>query len=495
MQAIEILSKISPLEVKIEAYKRKMFDFITVQEDKKHAKQEEALQILTDTKTEEFLYGGAAGGAKSWTGCSWLLFNCLAYPETKWFIGREELKRITESTLISFFKAAKTYNVQSFTYNGQKNFIQFKNGSRIDLLELRYKPSDPLFERFGSTDYTGGWIEEGGEIDFGAYEVLRTRIGRHYNDQYEILAKLFITCNPKKNWLYAHFYKPFKGGTLPKSKKFLQAFVQDNPFIESGYIDRLKGTYDKVKKERLLKGNWEYDDDPDTLCAYDDIAAIFDNDHAQAGKIYLTADVARLGSDRAIILVWSGWIVVDYAVFNLSLITDIQDKIQFFRITYGIPKKNCLADADGIGGGVVDNCDIEGFVNNATPVKIETPAGYSYREDDEKSQTKREQPNYNNYQTQCGYYLVEKIKAHDLWFKADIKQEYKEQIADELGQLKSWKIDDDKKIYLLPKKEIKKNIGRSPDWRDALLMRAHFDLRPKKQRYVVTKNSKELGLF
>ena len=88
-----------------------------------------------------------------------------------------------------------------------------------------------------------------------------------------------------------------------------------------------------------------------------------------------------------------------------------------------------------------------------------------------------------------------KIKAHDLWFKADIKQEYKEQIADELGQLKSWKIDDDKKIYLLPKKEIKKNIGRSPDWRDALLMRAHFDLRPKKQRYVVTKNSKELGLF
>ena len=262
MQAIEILSKISPLEVKIEAYKRKMFDFITVQEDKKHAKQEEALQILTDTKTEEFLYGGAAGGAKSWTGCSWLLFNCLAYPETKWFIGREELKRITESTLISFFKAAKTYNVQSFTYNGQKNFIQFKNGSRIDLLELRYKPSDPLFERFGSTDYTGGWIEEGGEIDFGAYEVLRTRIGRHYNDQYEILAKLFITCNPKKNWLYAHFYKPFKGGTLPKSKKFLQAFVQDNPFIESGYIDRLKGTYDKVKKERLLKGNWEYDDDP-----------------------------------------------------------------------------------------------------------------------------------------------------------------------------------------------------------------------------------------
>ena len=282
---------------------------------------------------------------------------------------------------------------------------------------------------------------------------------------------------------------------MPKFKKFLQAFVQDNPFIESGYIDRLKGTYDKAKKERLLKGNWEYDDDIDALCAYDDITAIFENDHVQGGKAYLTADVARLGSDRAIILVWSGWIVVDYAVFDLSLITDIQDKIQFFRAIYGIPKKNCLADADGIGGGVVDNCGIEGFVNNARPVKIETPVAYSYQKDDEKSQTKREQPNYNNYQTQCGYYLVEKIKTHKLWFKAEIKQEYKEQIADELGQLKSWKIDDDKKVYLFPKKEIKKNISRSPDWRDTLLMRAHFDLRPKKQRYVVTNNANELELF
>ena len=107
MQVAEILNKISPLEIKIEAYKRKMFGFITVRQSKKHTKQEEALQILTDTKTEEFLYGGAAGGAKSWTGCSWLLFNCLAYPETKWFIGREELKRITESTLISFFQSGK----------------------------------------------------------------------------------------------------------------------------------------------------------------------------------------------------------------------------------------------------------------------------------------------------------------------------------------------------------------------------------------------------
>ncbi len=191
-------------------FKKRNFDFITMFGDKWHYKQEDALMLLTDDVTEEFLYGGGAGGAKSWTGCVWLMFMCLLYPETKWFIGREELKRITESTLITFYKVAKEYKCTSFKFNAQKNVIVFDNGSRIDLLELKYLPRDPFYERFGSTEYTGGWIEEGSETNFGAYDVLRTRVGRHYNDRYGILAKIFVTCNPTKKWLYNEYYKPEK---------------------------------------------------------------------------------------------------------------------------------------------------------------------------------------------------------------------------------------------------------------------------------------------
>lgn len=61
------------LAVKIELFKRGCFDFITVKDGKKHEKQEKALQILTDNEHAEFLYGGGAGGAKSWTGAAWLL--------------------------------------------------------------------------------------------------------------------------------------------------------------------------------------------------------------------------------------------------------------------------------------------------------------------------------------------------------------------------------------------------------------------------------------
>ncbi len=189
------------LAVKTELFRRRSFDFIACHEDKRHDKQAYALEMLTDDSHVEILYGGAAGGAKTWTGAAWLLFMSLSYPNTKWFIGRAELKRITQSTYITFKKVCTQYHVpdELWNYNGQLNYIEFFNGSRIDFLDLKYNPSDPLYERYGSLEFTGGWIEEGGEVNFGAYDTLKTRIGRCMNREYGLKRKLFITCNPKKN--------------------------------------------------------------------------------------------------------------------------------------------------------------------------------------------------------------------------------------------------------------------------------------------------------
>lgn len=464
---------IDVLEVCKALFRKRIFNFITIFNGKKHKKQEEALKFLTDDETEEFLYGGAAGGAKSWTGCVWLLFMCLIFPNTKWFIGREELKRITESTLITFFKVAKAYGAEGlFKYNGQKNFILFQNGSRIDLLELKYKPSDPLYERFGSTEYTGGWIEEGGEINYGAYEVLKTRIGRHYNDYYNILAKIFITCNPKKNWLYSEFYKPFVKGMLKKGlRRFLQAFVQDNPFIESGYIDRLKRTKDKSKKERLLNGNWDYDDNPYSLCDFDSISGIFENDHLnkdESGekkrglKKYLTADVARFGSDYARIGVWEDWDLIEVQSFDISKTTEIQAAIDALRAKHQIPKFQCVADEDGVGGGVVDNCGIKGFMNGAKPFK------------EKVTDKSKEVPNYENLQTQCLFGLAEKVNEGLVNVSADVSPSEKEMIIEEIGTIER-DPSNTRKLALTKKAKIKEDIGRSPDWRDLMLMRKFFD--------------------
>ena len=45
----------------------------------------------------------------------------------------------------------------------------------------------------------------------------------------------------------------------------------------------------------------------------------------------------------------------------------------------------------------------------------------------------------------------------------------------ELEQLQTWNVDNDGKLMLKPKAEIKADLGRSPDYRDMFLMRSWFD--------------------
>lgn len=345
---------------------------------------------------------------------------------------------------------------EMWSFNGQLNYIQFYNGSRIDFLDLQYKPSDPLYERYGSIEFTGGWIEEGGEVNFGAYDTLKTRIGRCLNEEYGLKRKLFITCNPKKNWMYDIFYKPYKANQLAEYRYYIACLVQENPFIDPDYIEGLKTTSDKVKFARLFLGDWEYDDNPNALCSHDDICAIFGNKLAlRTGKHYITGDIARFGADHARLAVWDGYFIIDKVCFAISKTTDIQTWIITKQRKYRIPNHRVIVDEDGVGGGVVDNCDCNGFVNNSTAMQGE---------------------NYQNLQTQCGYKLAEHINAHEVGIDEDlVSQVDREQITRELEQLQTWKADSDGKLKLKPKEEIKVEIGCSPDWRDMFLMRCWFD--------------------
>ena len=62
--------------------------------------------------------------------------------------------------------------------------------------------------------------------------------------------------------------------TLLPHRKFIQSLPTDNPFLPDAYIENLKNL-DKVDKERLLYGNFEYSDDQSLLFSIDDISACF----------------------------------------------------------------------------------------------------------------------------------------------------------------------------------------------------------------------------
>jgi hypothetical protein len=427
-------------------------------------KQEHANYYLNDKETKEILYGGAAGGGKSALGCLWLIEMCQKYEGSRWLMGRSKLKALKETTLNTFFELASDLKITNqYTYNAQTNVINWNNGSQILLKDLFLYPSDQNFDSLGSLEICGAFIDECNQVVFKAWQIVTSRC-RYKLKQFGIIPKVLGSCNPAKNWTYKEFYEPSKTNTLKPFRRFIQALPTDNPHLPQSYLESLL-SLDKNSKERLYYGNWEYDDDPNALCEYDNIVSIFKNDHVLGGAKYLTADIARLGSDKAIVGVWDDWKLPEIHVFDVSRLTDIQSCIEAMRVKHKIPKKNCIADEDGVGGGVVDNCGIKGFVNGSKALNDE---------------------NYFNLQSQCCYKLAEKIEENGLYIECDLSGSQQDEITEELEQLKSYELDKDGKLRIMPKAKVKENIGRSPDYRDMLMMRAYFDLAPPSKMRVRT---------
>ena len=166
-----------------------------------NAKQYLAWNALQDPAIAEIHYGGAAGGGKSWLGCESRIARAYAYPGYKSFIGRNELSRLMATVYVTFQKVCKFHSIpdDDWKHNGKYNYIEFKNGSRIDFLDLALKPSDPMYERLGSLEYTDGWIEEAGEIPFMAVDILQSRIGRHMNEEFGLNPDTLYTYNPNRS--------------------------------------------------------------------------------------------------------------------------------------------------------------------------------------------------------------------------------------------------------------------------------------------------------
>lgn len=430
-------------------------------------KQKQCARAWLDPNIEEITYGGAKGGAKSFTGCSLIFGDALIYPNTHYFVARKKLNDLRRFTIPSIHEVFEHWSVTSdyYSYNGQDNIFNLYNGSKVFLLDAKYLPSDPSYHRFGSMQMTRGWIEEGGEFEYDSYANLKISIGRWKNDVYDLPKKLLITANPSKNFLYKQFYQPYKEGTLEDWRTFIQALPYDNKMLPKGYLENLERTLKGAEKRRLLEGLWEYDDDPTALCDYDKILEIFRNDHITDvnTKKYITADIARFGSDKAVIGVWKGWELIEVYIYEKSDTTKIQSLINNLRIKHQIPKSQCIADEDGVGGGVVDNTGIEGFVNNAKPIE-----------------ENGEQPNYKNLQNQCLYKLAEIINSNQIYVSAEIPEKYKDQIIEELEYIKSDN-KDGQKLSTINKAQVKELIGRSPDFRDMILMRVFFDLKPNRK--------------
>ena len=419
--------------------------------------------LETDRQKTEIIFGGGAGGGKSRLGAYWILKMCFKHSGTRWLVGRAVLKTLKETTLNTLFEVMNEQGIQAgvhYRYNEMKGLISFHNGSEILLKDLETYPSDPFFNELGSLEISGAFVDEVNQISKKAWNLVKSRIRYKLADN-GIMPKILGTCNPDKGWIYGDFYKPSKDGSLGEEKIFIQSLLDDNPFISAYYRKNLL-SLDENSKQRLLYGNFEYDDDPASLIDYNRIIDCFSNTFVKEGQRYITCDIARFGSDNTIIGVWSGFRVKLYKFSKLSIV-EVAGQITSKSMQFSIPMSNIIVDEDGVGGGAKDMLQCKGFVNNSSP--LPDPI------------TKQDE-NFANLKSQCYYRLADRINYAEIYIECP-DTGMRADIIQELEQVKQHDMDKDRKKAIIPKEKVKEIIGRSPDYSDTLMMREWFELKPQ----------------
>jgi hypothetical protein len=223
--------------------------------------QSQAFHYLTGSRHRDIarvIYGGAAYGGKSTLISAWLDYMCNEFELTRYYLGRETLKDIKESVLLTFFDWIKMSG-SVIKYNEQKSKITYRNGSEIYLLETFNYPADPNFDRFGSREYTAGAIEEGVTTVKRAADILLSRT-RYKHQEFNLHPKQLITLNPGDGWIKEDIVIPTLETGKPKrsSDIFVPATLQSNPNKQAAeaYKKNLEENLSSYDRERLLNGNW-----------------------------------------------------------------------------------------------------------------------------------------------------------------------------------------------------------------------------------------------
>jgi len=430
-------------------------------------KQTQAWELLEDDHTSIILYGGSAGAGKSWLGCLWIVNLCLTYPGIRTLVGRTVLAQLKMTTLNTLFETLQTMSLRSgtdYNYNGQSNVITFSNGSEIVLKDLQHNPSDPNMDGLGGLELTACFVDEAAQITSLAYNILKSRL-RYKLNEYNLIPKMLMTCNPAQNWLKKEFYIPYVQETLDKTKAFIPALPLDNKHLPETYIEMLK-TLPPQQRKRLLEGNWDYLDDSDSLFDFDSISnSVFKFKPNELDKRYISLDVARFGSDRSVAVIWVGNVIIDIYIYTKLSTVELSEEVKELIQKHKVHPNNVIVDSDGVGGGVADQIRGMNFVNNSSPLHNQ---------------------NFSNLKSQCYNKLAEMFKEGKISLNI-MEPGMVDELTQELLSVKLKNIDKDGKIAVQSKDEMKKVLGKSPDLSDAIMMKMIIEIKNLKTtgRYAI----------
>ena len=463
--------------------------------------------------------GGSRGGSKSFSLLMYALYN-ITDPNYRAIILRKTLDDLSD--------LADTSNMlyQDYgTYNRSKNDMTW-NFNAGGWLKFSYHDDDyqSFHDRFQGKQYAYIGIDEITQMSYQKFKYLITtnRNAFHYRNH------VFGTCNPDpdswvakyidwwigedglpirerdsvvrycfmpsdyvedviwgdskqevfekcKGVIMQHWKPQFERYGSPqdlfvKSVCFTEARLEENVMLMSSDPTYLANLVNQSEEQRSrdLDGNWKFKSAGDDIIKLADMDRFYNNaEQTGDGKKYITCDVAFDGGDQCVFILWVGNHVEDIYVCQ----KDARETLgiaQALLERWGVREENFAYDLLGIGH------IFKGFFKRAVPFNAKEGVERKYK------------GMYYNINAQAAYLFADHIKDGTYSINSELLERrfsgknYKKMLFREIlnQERRCIRFREDDPSRLIDKSTgMKRMIGRSPDFIDAMKMREVFNIK------------------
>ena len=213
-------------------------------------------KAFIDAKADEVLFGGAAGGGKSYGQVVDALLFALRYPGSSQLILRRTFAELDKSLIRT---AMELYPRSIFSFNSSSHAGKFANGSRID---FGYCATDNDVYQYQSAEYDVIRFDELTHFTREQYVYLLSRV-RGANGYPKQVKSSTNPGGVGHCWVKERFVDPAPAGEVFRdggmSRIFIPSLLSDNSFLERrdpDYRRRLEALPD-AERRALLFGDWD----------------------------------------------------------------------------------------------------------------------------------------------------------------------------------------------------------------------------------------------
>ncbi len=203
------------------------------------------------------LLGGAAGGGKSEA----MVFECIAlaneHPNAHILMMRKTFPELKMSLIMRFLERLPK---DSYKYNASDHFLIWKRtNSRI---QFGHCQSNEDVYRYQGAEFDFIGVDELTQFNEYTFKFL---ISRLRSSKPNLIPKFFAATNPgsighswvKRLFIENRFNKEEQEANWqPEDFEFIPATIQDNKYIDPGYVTRLKAM-PEPQRSMYLHGNWD----------------------------------------------------------------------------------------------------------------------------------------------------------------------------------------------------------------------------------------------